>query len=254
MTGPVPPRWAVMSAILSPLVFTIGWLVAGRLQPPSYNPIRQTVSVMAGQPGTDRWVMTAALIGVGVFYLVTAAGLRAVGRPARLMLIVAGACSFGIAASPEPATGPTVVHLAFTGVGATMIAFWPAVASRGARGGRGGHFLLTARGYAIVTVGFLAMLAWTVLETRGGPDLGLAERLTASVQTTWPFVVALLLRWHSQPGSGQAESAQPPLMSDPSGELAVPPGFGGPPAFGGPLSGGPPPDSGPSSGWPLARS
>lgn len=240
MTGPTTPRWAVMSAILSPLVFTVGWLVAGRLQPTSYNPIRQTVSVMAGQPGTDSWVMTTALLGVGVCYLITAVGLRAVGRSARLMLIVAGACSFGIAASPEPASGPTAVHLAFTGIGATMIAFWPAVAGRG---GRGGHFLLTARGYAIVTAGFLAMLAWTVLETRGGTDLGLAERLTASVQTTWPFVVALLLRWHSQPGSGQAESARPPLMTDPSGELAVPPGFGGSP-----------PEGGPSSGWPLTRS
>jgi len=240
MTSQSPPRWAVMSAILSPLVFTVGWLVAGRLQPPSYNPIRQTVSVMAGQPGTDRWVMTAAMLGVGVCYLATAAGLRTVGRPARFMLIVAGACSFGIAASPEPATGPTAVHLAFTGVGATMIAFWPAVAGRA---GKGSHFLLTAQGYAIVTVGFLAMLAWTVVETRGGPDLGLAERLTASVETTWPFVVALLLRWNSQPGSGLAEPARAPLVSDSASELTAPPGFGGPP-----------PDGGSSSGWPLARS
>jgi len=213
------PRWAVMSAILSPLVLTVGWLVAGRLQPPSYNPIRQTVSVMAGQHGTDRWVMTAALLAVGTCYLITAAGLRAVGWWARLMLIIAGLCSFGIAASPEPAAGPSVVHLTFTGVGAVMIATWPAAA---AWGGPRRHFLLTARGCAIVTASFLAMLAWTVVQTHGGTDLGLAERLTASVQTTWPFVVALLLRWPSEPDTAEEESAPPLLTDDPSGERRAP--------------------------------
>lgn len=219
MTGPSTPRWAVISAILSPLVLTVGWLVAGRLQPSSYNPIRQTVSVMAGHIGTDRWVMTAALVGVGVLYLVTAAGLRAVGWPARLMLIVAGFCSFGIAASPEPASGPSPVHLTFTGIGALMIATWPAVA---AWGGPRRHFVLTARGCAIVTASFLAMLAWTVVETHRGSDLGLAERLTASVQTTWPFVVALVLRWPSGPETGEEEAAAPLLTDDPSTERTAP--------------------------------
>jgi hypothetical protein len=235
-----------MSAILSPLVLTVGWLVAGRLQPPSYNPIRQTVSVMAGHDGTDRWVMTAALLAVGACYVITAAGLRAVGWWARLMLIVAGACSFGIAASPEPAGGPSAVHLTFTGVGAVMIATWPAVA---AWGGPRRHFLLTARGCAIVTASFLAMLAWTVVETHGGPDLGLAERLTASVQTTWPFIVAVLLRWPSEPDSAEEESASPLLTDDPSGERTASSGFRGQDLRQRGADG-----NGSSSDWPLARS
>jgi hypothetical membrane protein len=217
--GFATPRWAVISAILSPLVLTVGWLLAGRLQPPSYNPIRQTVSVMAGQVGTDRWVMTGALVAVGACYLVTAAGLREVGQWARLMLIVAGLCSFGIAASPEPARGPSTMHLVFTGIGAVMIATWPAVA---AWGGPRKHFLLTGRGCAIVTASFLAMLAWTVVETHDGSDLGLAERLTASVQSTWPFIVALLLRWPSQPDTGEQESAPQLLTDDPSRERPAP--------------------------------
>src|SRR5262249_56389310 len=40
----------------------------------------------------------------------------------------------------------------------------------------------------------LALLAWVVFETQGGPALGLAERLVSAVQVTWPFVVALALR------------------------------------------------------------
>jgi Protein of unknown function (DUF998) len=247
MRGLSTPRWAVMSAILSPLVLTVGWLVAGRLQPHSYNPIRQTVSVMAGHVGTDRWVMTAALLAVGTCYLVTAAGLHAVGTWARLMLVVAGLCSFGIAASPEPASGPSAVHLAFTGIGAVMIATWPAAA---AWGGPRRHFLLTARGCAIVTASFLAMLAWTVVETHRGTDLGLAERLTASVQTTWPFIVALLLRWPSEPDTGEERSALPLLTDDPSGERTVSSaGFRGQ-GHGGRGAD----DTGSSSNWPLARS
>lgn len=247
MTRLATPRWAVMSAILSPLVLTVGWLVAGRLQPHTYNPIRQTVSVMAGQLGTDRWVMTAALLAVGACYLITAAGLRAVGWWARLMLILAGACSFGIAASPEPAAGPSALHLTFTGIGAVMIATWPAAA---AWGGRRRHFLLTARGCAIVTASFLAMLAWTVVETHGGTDLGLAERLTASVQTTWPFIVAVLLRWPSEPDPGEEESAPPLLTDDVPGQRTAPSaGFSGREVMGTGADSG-----GSSSDWPLARS
>jgi hypothetical protein len=185
------PLWSVIAAALTPLVLTSGWFVAGLLQPASYSPLRETVSVMAGQDGTDRWVMTATLIAVGGCYLVTATGLTVLRLPARLMLVVAGLCSLGIAASPEPSTGPTAEHIAWTAIGGVTIAVWPALT---AQPGERQTFLLTARGRMIATVAFVVMLCWVVVETQGGSDLGLAERLMSSVQTTWPFVVALLLR------------------------------------------------------------
>jgi hypothetical protein len=131
------PGWAVASAALSPVLLTAGWLVAGALQPASYDPIRKTVSVLAGHAGTDRWIMTGTLFVVGGCHLVTAAGLTGVRVPARVLLIVAGMASIGIAASPEPVVGSTPQHL-----------------------------------------------AWTAL----------AERLSSSVQTSWPFIVAVTLR------------------------------------------------------------
>lgn len=186
------PRWAVISAALSPVVLTVGWLIAGWLQPPSYSPLRQTVSVMAGYNGAHRWVMTGTLIAVGVCYLVTAFGLGGVRPVARIMLVAAGLCSFGIAASPEPPGGPSEVHLAWTAVGAVILVTWPAVA-----GWRGPRWpaMLSVRGRVVVTVLFAAMLAWVVLQTMGGQDLGLAERTMSSIQTAWPFVVAFSLRW-----------------------------------------------------------
>ena len=45
--------------------------------------MRDTISVLAGYTGTDRWVMTAALLLVGSFQVATGAGLTAsVGLPA----------------------------------------------------------------------------------------------------------------------------------------------------------------------------
>jgi hypothetical protein len=102
---PAVHRWAIVSAALSPVLLTGGYLLAGALQPASYNPMRETISVMAGQAGTDRWIMTGGIFLVAGCYLVTAAGLTAVRAPARALLIVAGLAGIGIAASPEPASG-----------------------------------------------------------------------------------------------------------------------------------------------------
>jgi hypothetical protein len=40
----------------------------------------------------------------------------------------------------------------------------------------------------------MALLGWLVIETQGGSDLGLAERLFISIETCWPFIVAVALR------------------------------------------------------------
>jgi Protein of unknown function (DUF998) len=188
--GPVP-GWAVVSAGLSPVLLTGGWLVGGAFQPASYSPIRETVSVLAGHAGTDRWIMTSALFLVGGCNFVTAAGLTRVRLPARILLLVAGLSSIGIAASPEPVVGSTPQHLAWTSLGEVTITVWPAFTGR-RRSPR--PLILSIRGAATVTAVSIALLGWLVIQTQGGSVLGLAERLTSSIQITWPFIVALALR------------------------------------------------------------
>ena len=129
-SGGTVPRWAVVSAGLSPVLVTGGWLIAGAVQPASYSPVQKTVSVLAGHAGTDRWIMTAALFLTGGCYLVTAAGLAAAGMSARILLVIAGVSSIGIAACPEPVSGSTPQHLAWTSLGAVMIAVCPAFTAR----------------------------------------------------------------------------------------------------------------------------
>jgi len=185
------PRWAVFSAGLAPVLLIGAWLAADAVQPASYSPIRQTISVLAGEAATDRWIMTGTLFVVGGCYLVTAAGLAGVRAPARALLAVSGVCTIGIAASPEPASGPTPQHLAWTVLSAVTIAAWPALAARRLPPR---PLVLSGYGSAAVTVVSAALLGWLFIEAQGGADLGLAERLTTSAQACWPFVVAVALR------------------------------------------------------------
>jgi hypothetical protein len=194
------PGWAVGTALLAPAALVGGWLVADALQPPSYSPMRQTMSVLAGQSAPDRWVMTAALLLAGSCQIATGAGLTAVRVPARILLIVTGLSTLGIAATPEPVTGPTSRHLAFAVSCAVTTAVWPVLAARPAPAR---SWILSVSGCAAVTVVFAGLSCWLLITARdGGGDLGLVERLTAAVQGLFPLVVALGLR-QTAPDAGR---------------------------------------------------
>ena len=198
---PAAHPWAIISAGLASSLLTGAYLTAGILQPASYSPVRTTISAMAGQAGTDRWVMTGGIFLVGGCYLVTAMGLTGVRASARALLAVAGIAGIGMAASPEPARGTTPRHLAWTVLGAVTIAVWPAFAARRASPR---PLILSVCGSAAVTAVFVALLGWLLAETRDGSVLGLAERLTSSIQTCWPFIIAVALRRSRRPRLGLA--------------------------------------------------
>jgi hypothetical protein len=85
--------------------------------------------------------------------------------------------------------------------------------------------LLSARGCAVATAVFVALLCWLTLETQGGGTLGLAERLTSAIQTSWPFIVALSLRRGTRRGSPRSILRSTPLVSQlesPDEQLQVP--------------------------------
>lgn len=190
--GQPVPGWAVGTALLAPVVLVGGWLIAGALQPASYSPMRQTMSVLAGHSGTDRWVMTAALLLVGSCQIATGAGLTAVRMPARILLILTGLSTLGIAATPEPATGPTSRHLAFAVSCVVTTAVWPVLVARRAPAQ---PWIVSVYGCATVTVIFAGLSCWLLIAARdGGGDLGMVERLTSAVQALFPLVVALALR------------------------------------------------------------
>jgi hypothetical protein len=212
------PGWAVGTALLAPVVLVGGWLMAGALQPASYSPMRQTMSVLAGHSGSDRWVMTAALLVVGSCQIATGAGLTAVRMPARILLIVTGLSTLGIAATPEPATGPTSRHLAFAVSCVVTTAVWPVLVARRASAR---PWILSACGCATVTVIFAGLSCWLLIAARdGGANLGMVERLTSAAQGLFPLVVALALRQTAPRTGNQRQCGQ----HRPSGCLQRSPG------------------------------
>jgi hypothetical protein len=153
--------------------------------------MQQTMSALAGQPGTDPWIMTGALFLVGATQLATAAGLTGVGLPARLLLLVTGLCTIGVASSPEPMAGPSKAHLAFAVSCVATTAIWPLFV---ARRGPAPSWSVSIYGCAAVTTFFAALSGWLLFTTFGGGDLGLAERVTSTALGLFPLVVVLSLR------------------------------------------------------------
>jgi hypothetical protein len=200
------PGWAVATALLAPVVLVGGWLIAGALQPAAYSPMRETVSVLAGYSGTDRWVMTAALLLVGGCQIATGAGLTAVRLPARVLLILTGLSTLGIAATPEPAAGPTLRHLAFAVSCVVTTAVWPLLVARRAPAR---PWIVGVPGCAAVTVLFAGLSCWLLIAARGGTgDLGMVERLTSAAQGLFPLVVALALRQAARATGDQGQRGQ----------------------------------------------
>jgi hypothetical membrane protein len=184
------PAWTVVSAALCPILLVGGWVVGGALQQTSYSPMQQTMSVLAGQPGTHPWIMTGALFLVGATQLVTAAGLRDVGTPARVLLVVTGLCTFGVASSPEPVTGPSPIHLAFAVSCVFTTAIWPIFVARRPPA----PWAVSNYGCGAATLFFAALSGWVLFASFGGGDLGLAERVSSTALGLFPLIVALSLR------------------------------------------------------------
>jgi hypothetical membrane protein len=213
------PAWAVAAAVLSEVLLIGGWLAAGALQPSSYSPMQQTMSDLAGQTATDSWVMTAALFCVGSCQLATGLGLTRVPMQARLLLILAGLSTIGVAASPDPTTGPTPWHLAFAVSCVVTTLVWPLFAIRREPADR--PRVLSVCCALAVTVLFAVLSSWLLIATQGSGPLGLAERLTSSVQGLWPLVVALALRQAEEhpvirPGSEPVWEAETDLTAQPA--------------------------------------
>lgn len=183
------PWWAIGSALAAPVLLIGGWSVAAALQPSGYNPVRETISALAARGATDRWVMTAALLGVGVSYLVTAAGLSVAGRGGRIILAGGGVATVAVALFPQPVHGTDAAHTAAATAAFVGLALWPAAAAQRYSLAP----LLRPSVSVAATVGSLALVAWFAIEIHGS-QRGLAERAVAGSQSLWPLAVVFTTR------------------------------------------------------------
>ncbi|MFR9776247.1 DUF998 domain-containing protein [Micromonospora sp. MS34] len=192
----VPVR-AVVTAAAAPVLLVTGWTVAGTRQPAGYDPVRDTLSELAGQGATDRWIMTGCLVLLGCCYLGTAAVLHAAGLPARFLLALGGAATVGLVAFPRPKVGGSLAHGTVATVAVLALVLWPAAtALRLPRvAARAEPPWAFRRPVALTgTLLLLTLFGWFVAEVTGGSRTGLAERVTAVAVAFWPLLAVLSAR------------------------------------------------------------
>ena len=192
--------WAVLSSACAPLVLIAGSTTAAALQGPAYDPVRETISVLAADGPSGYWWLTATLIALGVCHVTTAFGLRAAAPAGRLALGAGGVSAFVLALFPAPRTGGSFSHGSVVTVGFSLLALWPILAcSRSPGAPRGGRAPWGLRPIPSFTVSGLIVLgaAWflVALQLHGAP--GIAERVLTAAQALWPVVVAVSCLFHS---------------------------------------------------------
>lgn len=183
------PWWAVAAAIVCPVLLIGGFLLATAIQPASYDPVRDTISELARPGATEAWVMTSALAGVGLCYLLVAAGLRPARGTGRVLLAVGGVATLLIAIFRQPRQGYSLAHELPVIVAALTCCTWPVFASY-----RRHPALLLTRAPSFAAAGAsLGLAAWYTLESHGAL-LGIAERSAAAVPTLWLLAVVVTTR------------------------------------------------------------
>ncbi|SCL30751.1 Protein of unknown function [Micromonospora pallida] len=194
----VVPRWALLSATAAPVLLIGGWTLGAARQPGGFDQVVGTISALAALDATDRWIMTVALLGLGICHCVTAAGLRPLRATGRLLFALGGVATVAVAAFPLPdAHGSSPAHGLAAAVAFGALALWPALAVP-RRWGAGAAGVL------------LALVGWFVVElVTGGSRIGLAERVAAGAEALAPLLVALTLR--SPLRLGRARYADPPV-------------------------------------------
>ncbi|MCD2190839.1 DUF998 domain-containing protein [Actinomycetospora soli] len=203
----------LLLAAAAPVVLVTGVLLAQAAQRPGgYDPVRQTVSTLAGRGADERWVMTTGLLALGLVHLAVAAGLRA-PRAGRWVLGAGALAVVVVALAPQPAHGSSAVHMTAMVLGCAAYTLWPLGLLR-APHLRTGSVVMTA--VVTASVVWLCAQAWT-----GGTWLGVAERTVLLTQTVWPLRVALGTRALGTRARWTVVAATVPLLVFPVGLVAA---------------------------------
>ncbi|MGK5445788.1 DUF998 domain-containing protein [Micromonospora sp. URMC 105] len=186
------PRWTLVSSAAAPVLLIGGWTLAAARQPGGFDQVAGTISALAARDADDRWIMTLALVGLGVCHCVTAAGLRPLGAAGRLTLALGGLATVAVAVFPLPAErGSSDPHGVAAAVAFGALALWPALAAPRRRAPGRAAGLPPAWGTTAAAV-LLVLVGWFVVElVVGGPRIGLAERVAAGAEALCPLLVVL---------------------------------------------------------------
>ena len=191
------PWWGLVSSIAAPLLLIGGWTLAAGMQPMNFDAVMRTISDLAAHDTPQRWLMTGALVGVGLSHLATASALGCAGAAGRLVLGLGGLATLLVAAFPLPAGDrSSSAHTVAATAAFVSLALWPAFASKyPLTPGRTVPVLLRPQASAAAACTLLVFLAWFFVEQLvSGQRIGLAERVAAGSQALWPLAVVVSAR------------------------------------------------------------
>jgi hypothetical protein len=211
------PWWGLVSSAAAPVLMVSGWTVAAGLQPRSFDPVAQPVSVLAALGAADRWVMTLTFVVVGACDFVTGLALRPAGAAGRLMLMAGAVAGMLVAANPEhPGSRLPLPHMIWAAAGCAALVAWPAGARRRGPSVPWGLRPEVSAGAVVV---LLALLAWFGTELiTGGGQAGLAERIFGAAQAVWPLAVVVSCRRAARTGT---RPSRMPGLNQPTARRAV---------------------------------
>ena len=184
------------------MLLVAGWTTGALIEGPRYDPVTQTISVLAAGGRTGYWVVTGMLVSVGTCYLLTALGLRAAAPAGRLCLGGGGVAAILLAMFPAPRSGGSLPHGSVVGVGFSLLAVWPVLASR--RSGRPPWGLRPVPSIVVTTLMWVGAV-WFLIEVQNHGDAGIAERVVTSAVSLWPFVVVASCLRHSGRMGGRGQ-------------------------------------------------
>lgn len=190
MTAARVPWWGLVSSGAAPVLLIGGWSVAAARQPAAFDSRVDSISALAARGATDRWIMTAALTGVGLCHVATAMSLRPGAALGRWTLAAGGAATVLVALLPLPADGSgSAPHAVAAGVSFLALAIWPAAVSpRGPASGAVAGPSMRPAVAVPAAAALLALVGWFGAELamdRG--RVGLSERVAAGAQSLWPL-------------------------------------------------------------------
>lgn len=200
----IVPRWVLVSSGCAPVLLIAGWVIAASLEGPAYDPVTQTISVLAAYGAAGFWVMTGALFALGLCHLLTAWGLRAAAAAGRLALAGGGVAALVVALVPAPSSGGSLRHGSVAAVGFALLAVWPVLA---ADGSGGAPWALRPAPAFVATGVMVAGAVWFLVEMHLHGAAGVAERVVTALQSVWPFVVVTSCLRHCRSRDG---SPRPP--------------------------------------------
>jgi hypothetical protein len=189
------PWWGIASSGLAPVILVVGWTIGADLQPTPFDAVQRSISSLAAVGMPYRWIVTIAILGVGVCNIVTGLALQPAADGGRILLMAGGVCGILIAANPQPPGGGSLAHEVSSLAGTVIMTLWPAAAIR--RQPYAPFGLRPRVAWTVVGLNLTLLLWFAAQLFHGtelglvfhGTELGLAERTVTAYQAIWPFVV-----------------------------------------------------------------